>query len=179
MSQVSGETPINFADAAGMFSARSISSQLFWNWRNRGVRSHDGSVVYLEWFREGGFVMTTTEAVERFKTRTNCSRGARPAENSSGSQDFSVATASCSRVFTDDQLALLGTMTDRAVSVATGVSPATVFRERRRLGVAAFRVSMSPEKRAANQKESFRRWYLANRESYNASRKEKARRPGK
>lgn len=71
LSQVSDETPISFKVAGGMFSqTANVSRQLLYSWRKNGLLV-DGVRVHLGWYREGGAIMTTKEAVERFKRATN------------------------------------------------------------------------------------------------------------
>ena len=70
LEQALSETPISFKDAAGMFGIRP-TRHLLYRWRTIGIHLTSGATVILEWFRDGGTVRTTREAVERFQRLAN------------------------------------------------------------------------------------------------------------
>jgi hypothetical protein len=71
LAQAEKESPIDVKAAAGMFSPRP-SAKTMYQWRTIGLkRGHGGKSVRLQWFRMGGTLMTTVEAVGRFKSGAN------------------------------------------------------------------------------------------------------------
>lgn len=71
LAQADKESPIDFKAAAGMFSPRP-SAKTMYHWRTSGLkRGRAGKSVRLQWFRMGGTLMTTVEAVGRFKSGAN------------------------------------------------------------------------------------------------------------
>lgn len=71
LSQVAKECPIDFKAAAAMFGRNPKPDRaLLYRWRSVGCLVN-GATVYLGWYREGGTILTTKEAVERFQLATN------------------------------------------------------------------------------------------------------------
>lgn len=69
--QYEREKPIHFSQAMLMLCIGKVSTQGQWSMRNRGVKDKSGNTVYFGWFRQGGHIMTTAEAVARWKKATN------------------------------------------------------------------------------------------------------------
>ncbi len=68
--QVRNETPVLLKNAGKLFAVPASMSDIY-NWRQRGARDVNGGRAYLEWYRQGGKVYTTIEAVKRFSDATN------------------------------------------------------------------------------------------------------------
>ena len=69
LAQVAKETPIDMVVVRSLFSEQP-SRQTLYNWRNRGVKV-DGKSVWLGWYKDAGTIMSTVEAVARFKRACN------------------------------------------------------------------------------------------------------------
>ncbi|CAB4191753.1 Protein of unknown function DUF1580 [uncultured Caudovirales phage] len=68
--QVRAESPVLLKNAGRLFPVPASMSEIY-NWRQRGAASVSGGRAYLEWYRQGGKVYTTVEAVKRFVDATN------------------------------------------------------------------------------------------------------------
>lgn len=68
--QMRSETPVLLKNARNLFPVPASMSEMY-NWRQRGAISISGGKFYLEWYRQGGKVYTTVEAVKRFVDAIN------------------------------------------------------------------------------------------------------------